>query len=161
MYKKNQRHFNAIYRPQSLLWSYFTIITKGVTKRVYNRRHIWQSYSMYKTSASCIKSFAILTDICKYIFCYLKRLLSNPTQFDERDGLLSGRYRSVEITEFFCHSDFTWNQFWESRSSKNAVFAILGALNLVDLVNFSLLKVLKVMKSHNSEVSKCAKTADF
>ena len=41
-------------------------------------------------------------------------------------------YHSVEISLFFYHSDFTWNQIWRIRLSKNAVFAILWALNIVN-----------------------------
>ena len=29
---------------------------------------------------------------------------------------------SVEISGFFCHSDFVWNQFWESKSPKKQPF---------------------------------------
>ena len=36
--------------------------------------------------------------------------------------------------------------FWESRSSKTAIFAILGALNFVNLVNFSIQKLQKFIK---------------
>ena len=53
---------------------------------------------------------------------------------------------SVEISGFFYHSDFMWNQFWESRSSKMLLFAILGALSFVNLENFSLQKVKNFMK---------------
>ena len=34
-------------------------------------------------------------------------------------------WHSVEISEFFYHSYFTWNQFWRLKSFKIAVFAIL------------------------------------
>ena len=48
---------------------------------------------------------------------------------------------SVETLGFFCHSDFTWNQFWEYRNCTFAVFAILGALKFANLVNCILQKV--------------------
>ena len=37
---------------------------------------------------------------------------------------------SVEILQFSCHCDFTWNQFWLiSDSDKTAILSILEALN--------------------------------
>ena len=44
----------------------------------------------------------------------------------------------VEISGFFCHSDFTWNQLSKIISSKTAVLDIFGALNFIQLVNLSL-----------------------
>ena len=61
---------------------------------------------------------------------------------------------SVEISGFFCHSDFTRNQY---RSYKTAIFAIFRALNFGDLVNSSLQKVQKFIKKK----SKFVKLADF
>ena len=54
---------------------------------------------------------------------------------------------SVELSGTFCHSDFTWNQFGEYRSSETAVFAIFGALNYVNLVNHSFQNVQKFLKT--------------
>ena len=44
----------------------------------------------------------------------------------------------VEISGFFCHSDFTWNQLSKIISSKTAVLDIFGALNFIQFVNLSL-----------------------
>ena len=39
-------------------------------------------------------------------------------------------YHSVEISEFFCHSNFPCNQFQGFRGPKNAILAYLEALNI-------------------------------
>ena len=36
---------------------------------------------------------------------------------------------SVKISWFFCHSDFTWNQFRDSRKAKSAISTYLEELN--------------------------------
>ena len=50
------------------------------------------------------------------------------------------REHGVEIIGFFCHSDFTWNQFLENacRSSNIAFFEVWEAFNFVNLINFSI-----------------------
>ena len=52
---------------------------------------------------------------------------------------------SVGISGFFCHPDFTWNQFWIVL--KLPYFAILGAMNFINMVGFSLQKMQKFMKN--------------
>ena len=69
---------------------------------------------------------------------------------------------SVEISGYFCHSDFTWNRFWRIQTFWNCrLFTISGALNFVHLVNFSLLKVQKVTKNQNLEPLNVFQMADF
>ena len=54
--------------------------------------------------------------------------------------------QKVEISFFFYHSDFTWNQIRRNKKFWKSCFAIFGALNLVNLVSFSHLKVQKILK---------------
>ena len=55
--------------------------------------------------------------------------------FDERFWKTVLPTHSVEITELFCHLDFTWNQF---RSLKSAILAHLEPLNFDFLWVFAL-----------------------
>ena len=59
----------------------------------------------------------------------------------------------MEISRFFCHSDFTWNQFW--RMLKNADFTTFWAL--VNLVNLNLQKSAKIHENQNGTFGEALK----
>ena len=68
---------------------------------------------------------------------------------------------SVEISAFFCHADFTWNQFWRMfKSSKNAIFAILG-LWIFHYGKFQPSENTKIHEKSKLRSSKCVKIAIF
>ena len=61
------------------------------------------------------------------------------------------REHSVEITEFFCHSDFTWKQFWLIWECQKMSF-----LNVSEAFNFDFLAI-----SHLWKVSRIPKYSKF
>ena len=72
-------------------------------------------------------------------------------------------FHSVEISLFFCHSDFTWNQFYvkpNCESCKTAVFAILEAGTL-SLCQISTFKMCKKSWKWKFRASQYVKMADF
>ena len=69
---------------------------------------------------------------------------------------------SVEISGFFCHSDFYVKSiFWDSRSFKMAIFAHFGALNFVALVNSSLQELLESSKLISRKIWVIGKSWNF
>ena len=81
-------------------------------------------------------------------------------------------FHSVENYEFFCHSDFTWNQFWRIQKFKKCLFfnfrgsenatidkkSNLRGSKCVEMALFGLLKCLKLISQkiwveENPEIS--------
>ena len=63
----------------------------------------------------------------------------------------------MDISWFFCYSDFTWNQFWRIYKFQSCLFAIIGPLNFVNFINSGLQNVQKILKSN----IRASKMADF
>jgi len=68
--------------------------------------------------------------------------------------------RSVEISEFYCHSDFTWNQFWSFWSHKNCHhfdhFKKLLILTFLEIFDIFKCEVLKESKFKAYKIVKMA-----
>ena len=65
---------------------------------------------------------------------------------------------SVETSEFFCHTGFTWNLFRDSRSSRNCHFGIFEVLNLDfnDFLHFQRAEIFPKTKFRASGTAKMA-----
>ena len=65
---------------------------------------------------------------------------------------------SVEISGiFYCHHDFTWNQFWPIWSPKKCHFDRFSDFEFRFWVNSSPLKMAQIHHNQNSELSKLQK----
>ena len=63
----------------------------------------------------------------------------------------------MEISGFFCHLDFTWNQFWSFWSSKNCCFNHLRSSEFWFFWELLIFPGVKCPKSQNSNSSKLVK----
>ena len=66
----------------------------------------------------------------------------------------------MKIWQIYCHSDFTWNQFFGSGSSKTAILTKLEALNF-EFDDFLQFLRWEFYQNQKSKASKTAKMADF
>ena len=93
---------------------------------------IWKNYTQNYIRTTKISVFQRYVPICLFdekmhscpIFLYNLGINNHKTP------------HSVEISGFFCHSDFTWNQFWSFLSTKIAILTILD----LEVLTFSRVK---------------------
>ena len=64
---------------------------------------------------------------------------------------------SVEISWFFCHSDFTWNQFWWIWKYEKCLFSIFRGFEFLILVNCSLHRMQKFIEIRIQSLQMCWK----
>ena len=81
-----------------------------------------------------LESFWLVHHLARNVGSYLYSLLSN--EVTEKKVKIESLLHSVEISEFFCHSDFMWSQVLENiKIPKTAIFHIFMAVNFNLLTN--------------------------